>query len=454
MGRPSASSVPATAAALAILLAFGLALAFANGHVPGRASEASDREASDRGASPAGRPSRFEPASPRQIARRVAALRGLEFERFPRLRWLDADEWRRRTRRAAARADRGGARERRETAALEDFLQLSGLATPGFDAEQATKGIGELIGGFYRPRSNRLILVEQPISSPKLDERTVAHEIGHALQDQAYPRVLRGIGSRSDERELGLSALLEGDAAVVERRYGRRHLDLPTPDLEKSLLSPTNLALGLPPALVASIRFPYTSGTDFVAALRRRGGWPLVNRAFRRPPKTTEQILHPGKWIAGEGSVPAPTGAEAVLGDGWRRLARVESGELDAILILASGAPADLAQRAGKGWQGGRFEVFRRAGAGSACRPPCRERRAAVVAFRWQTPADAAEFAAAAERYLTARLLDGRRRDLAFEVGTAAASLELGRRATSIAYAPSVSLARELAAAALGPDAP
>ena len=250
-------------AALVILLALGLALALAGGD---------RRRARTIESAPSDRATRFEPAPPRLIAGRVADLRQLEFERFPRLRTLDAAEWRRRTRRLAAKADRGSARERRETAALEDFLKLSGLATPEFDAEQATRGIGELIGGFYRPRSNRLILVEQPVSSPRLDEGTVAHEIEHALQDQTYPRVLRGIGSKPGERELGLSALVEGDAAVVERRYGRRYLGMQPLELDKSLLSPTNLGLGLPPALVASIRFPYTSGADFVAALRRRGG--------------------------------------------------------------------------------------------------------------------------------------------------------------------------------------
>jgi len=425
---------------LSILLALALTLALASGGETPPGEKPAETAPGDP-APP------FDPATPREISRRVADLRGLEFERPPRVRTVSAAEWRRRTRRAARRE--GSEPERRQTAALEDFLRLSGLAEPGFEAEQATRGIGELVGGLYRPRSNRLIRVEQPLAGPRLDERVIAHEIEHALQDQNYPRVLRGLGEGSGERELGVSALVEGDASIVERRYGRRYLGIETLDLDKSLLSPANLALGLPPALVASVRFPYTAGADFVAALRRRGGWELVDRAFRDPPTTSEQILHPGKWVAGDEALDVSTGAESVLGDGWRRLGGVESGELDAVLILASGAPPDLAQRAGKGWEGGRFEAFRRAGAEGRCQAPCRDRRAAVVAFRWERASDANEFAVAAAQYLSTRLLDGRRRGLSFQVGSAAAAIGVGRRSTSIAYAPSGGLSRRLAATAL-----
>ena len=54
-------------------------------------------------------------------------------------------------------------------------------------------------------------------------------------------------------------------------------------------------------------------GSRFVHALRRKGGWTAVDRAWDRLPTTTEQILHVDKWEANEGpiAVPAPTGARA-----------------------------------------------------------------------------------------------------------------------------------------------
>jgi hypothetical protein len=441
MTRPARAPVAPSVATLAILGAVALALALsAGGETP-----PGERTAAPAAEGPPTEP--FEPATPREIARRVAELRRLEFERPPRVRTVSTAEWRHRIERMA-RED-PGTREKRRLTALEDFLKLSSLAQPGFEAEEATEGIGELVAGLYRPKRNRLIRVEQGFAGPRLDERVIAHELEHALQDQHYPRVLGRLGKGTAERELAVAALVEGDASIVERRYARRHLDIETLELDTSLLSPANLALGLPPALVAAVRFPYTSGADFVAALRRRGGWELVDRAFRDPPTTSEQILHPAKWFDRDEPMEVSTGAAAALGPDWRRLAGVESGELDAILILASGAPADLAKRAGEGWEGGRFEAFRLRGARGRCPDPCREGRASVVVYRWQRPADAAEFAVTAEQYLANRLLEGRRRGLLFPVGSAAAALGIGRRATSIAYAPSAALSRRLAAAAV-----
>jgi hypothetical protein len=378
------------------------------------------------------------------IAARLERLRGLEFDEVPEVMTLSAPQWRRKT---AAMAKMGGGSPagRREADAVAEFLKLSGLATPDFELEQATEGVGELIGGFYRPKSKRLVLVEQPLQGPQGIESVTAHELEHALQDQNYPGVL-DLGSVSDEEEIGISALVEGDASVVERRYERRYLGTSPAAEETSLLSPANLAAGLPPALVASVRFPYTAGADFVANLERRGGWELVDDAFEDPPTTSEQILHPGKWVAGEEGVKVEVDGTAALGSPWTSVASVESGELDAILVLGSGVPSDVASRAAKGWQGGAFEAFRLPGGGPECPGACREKRAALLVYEWEGDADAVEFATAASSYLTGRLSQGRRDGLTFPIpGGAAAALAVDGIRTAIAYAPSPELATRLA---------
>ena len=430
MSRPP--RIPALLAGLLIVLALGGVLALAD--EPDSPQRPPDRIAAV-----------FEVAPPHRIADRLEALRELEFERAPEVKTLTADEWRKRTREAADKGP-GNASDRREVEAVESFLKLSGLATADFDAEQATKGVGELIGGFYRPKNNRLVLVEIPFQGARGQERVIAHELEHALQDQNYPKSLK-LGSLDGEAEIGLSALVEGDASVIERRYARRYLGIDTADADKSLLSATNLAVGLPPALVASVRFPYTAGADFVAAIQRRGGWTLVDEAFEDPPTTSEQILHPGKWIAREDGVEVATPVAAVLGAGWSSVAKVESGELDAVVILAAGVPADVAERAAEGWEGGRFESYRLAGAGP-CEGVCRGQRAAVVSYEWETPADAAEFAVAARRYLAIRLRAKPIGPSTVEIEDGAASLGLDGRRTAIAFAPTPERSRQLATAA------
>ena len=55
-----------------------------------------------------------------------------------------------------------------------------------------------------------------------------------------------------------------------------------------------------PLAIRQGLMFPYVRGLEFVAFLRRTQPWSKVDDAFRRPPRSTEQILHPELYLADE----------------------------------------------------------------------------------------------------------------------------------------------------------
>src|ERR1035438_5397005 len=57
---------------------------------------------------------------------------------------------------------------------------------------------------------------------------------------------------------------------------------------------------GAPPYVRRQWLFPYVDGFRLVASVYRAGGFPLVNRMFARPPISTEQVLWPAAYIAGE----------------------------------------------------------------------------------------------------------------------------------------------------------
>ena len=112
----------------------------------------------------------------------------------------------------------------------------------------------------------------------------------------------------------------------------------------------------------------------------------MVNAAYRfRPPASTEQVMHPDKYlqveqperVRGRRRVPAP---------GWRRLAAGTWGE------WATGELIDNPDAA-EGWGGDRYELWQR-GSGD-CAAPCRDRDALVMRWRWDTRADAQRFEAA-----------------------------------------------------------
>ena len=128
-----------------------------------------------------------------------------------------------------------------------------------------------------------------------------------------------------------------------------------------SAFAPTG---SLPGFLQAQLVFPYTRGAQFVAALRERAGgrWTLVDLAERtRPPASTEQVMHPEKWVRVEPPLPVRIGAGAALGDGWSRAASGVLGEFQTRELLAragGGGSADAA----KGWGGDRYELWRARG--------------------------------------------------------------------------------------------
>ncbi len=67
--------------------------------------------------------------------------------------------------------------------------------------------------------------------------------------------------------------------------------------------------------------FPYYEGLLFVEYLYERGNWAEVNKAYENLPLSSEQILHPDKYIQGEQPIEvAPFALESALGEGWREI--------------------------------------------------------------------------------------------------------------------------------------
>jgi len=98
--------------------------------------------------------------------------------------------------------------------------------------------------------------------------------------------------------------------------------------------------------------------------LYQAGGWAAVNRAYRDPPTSTEQILHPDRYLVRRDrpqkvTVPDVSGR---LGAGWGRGTEIGFGELDVRLLLHTKLPQSTAEAAAAGWDGGRLRTFERAG--------------------------------------------------------------------------------------------
>ena len=252
---------------------------------------------------------------------------------------------------------------------------------------------GQVIG-FYDPETKKMSVKSVSGALGVSEQITFAHEFDHALQDQEFDLSRLGIDKPDEgDRSLARLALVEGDATILMSDWAQTAL---TPVQLLQYLAQANVSeqtatlAKLPAALKAQLLFPYTSGVTFVQGLENKGGWDAVNQAFAAPPDSTEQILHPEKYVAREAPVKVALPADLAtrLGAGWAVEFQDTFGEfgLRTWLQAVGGLDPVVAASAADGWGGDRVVLVAHGDA-----------FALAIETVWDTPADATAFAAAAE---------------------------------------------------------
>ncbi|HLL25901.1 MAG TPA: hypothetical protein VK427_27370, partial [Kofleriaceae bacterium] len=249
---------------------------------------------------------------------------------------------------------------------------------------------------YYDPQTKKLTISASAGDDPQWAELVLAHEIDHALQDQTFDlQKFDNVPEGEDDASAARRALVEGDgiALMLEVMLARNGAPVPwsnpevTSAIEKAMTVPGNGdALDKAPvAIREALIFPYRAGFTFVAALRRRQPWSAVDAAFKKPPRSTEQIIHPERYLAGDEPIAVSLDALATL-RGYTVAHRTVWGELGFQLFLrAHGVDAATANEAAAGWGGDRTITLARDG----------DRRPAnavgVSRSEWDTEADAIE---------------------------------------------------------------
>ncbi len=247
------------------------------------------------------------------------------------------------------------------------FLSAFGFIPQGYDYEAQVYRLMETqLAGYYDPDRKALFLMED-LSGPEA-EVTLAHELVHALQDQHYtlgPR-LKYQPNGNDARA-AVHCLAEGDATSLMLDYtleegGMVASDIPDAQMRIQISASMAVSPDLasfPRVLRDSLVSPYLDGVLFVHALRRRGGWALVDEVWRNPPTTTEQVLHIEKLDTREPAVQVPIPAPPPEGS-WSLTHSDVYGEQGLRVALEEWMPRRVAARAAAGWAGDRAAVFER----------------------------------------------------------------------------------------------
>jgi hypothetical protein len=310
----------------------------------------------------------------------VSTLRGLSFQSNVGMAELSGWEYGTRT------------REMAETIGGEELRTLSRLAAAGGVLPEGTD-LASLAAGFasvsagatYSPLDKQVLLVGKSRS-----DSLIKHEFVHALQDQHFDLMrLLLVRPYNFDRTEAVFALVEGDAMNVQRRaeegeaYGRKSLEEVTRQ-ESARFAAYRQEIGrlFPPLITETFIFRYRDGARFVEALRRKNGEQAVDALFRRPPVSSEQILHPEKYLDGELPREIQLDQEGFAARGWQLTASTPLGEIGLRGLLMAGVVDQSAIRAAAGWNGDRAYLFEKSGGTPLF----------VWKSLWDRPTDALEF--------------------------------------------------------------
>jgi len=330
-----------------------------------------------------------------------------------------------------------------------------GLIPPGTDLRRLyTDLLAEQVAGFYDPETNEMFVIGGDFGP--LEEFTYSHEVVHALQDQHLGLdELTDVepGEISDDAGLAMTALYEGDATVASLDYVLANPALAARIAGGALVDQpeTPVLNAAPPVLALWLMFPYLGGQPFVEAIRADGGWDAVDAAYDDLPVSSEQILHPEKYL-GERDAPTPVDLPDLaptLGAGWEIVDENNLGELQVAIMLADLEPGqglnamtgaialpEAANAAAAGWDGDWYQLW-----GNGDRE--------VLAWRsvWDSEEDAAAFAAALRAYDEGRLgaaFEGETAEsLALATAERAARIERVGNEVTYVLAPDAELAEE-----------
>ncbi len=218
------------------------------------------------------------------------------------------------------------------------------------------------VAGFYEPESGELVVRSDDPGQPldATEQVTLAHEVEHALADQALGLDVEDPDQPSDAARAAL-AVVEGDATLTMQRFALASFDLSQQlamATDPEVLGSQQRLEDFPHALTAPLLFSYTEGLAFVCDRYAEGGWDAVDAAYAQRPATTAEILFPDRYPL----TPVEPRQPGAPGGRWREARSDTFGAADLLWLFA--APGDDAgaalagarERAGD-WAGGRSVV-------------------------------------------------------------------------------------------------
>lgn len=247
--------------------------------------------------------------------------------------------------------------------------------------------LGEQIGAFYDQHEKQLFTFSgQPLSAPQ-NRVIMAHELTHALEDQHFDLSRLPIEAKgNDDRVLAATALVEGDATLLMNRYMVGDLSAASirDALASTLTTDVRQLASAPRYLRETLLFPYLRGQEFCDALYARGGWDALAEAFKHPPASSSQILHPELYFSDPREEPIEIKFPDLEIAGQKPVEDNVLGEFGARqLFLAWLHDEPRSSDAAAGWRGDRYVVYQQGnGSSYVWQIACRDEKSARAFYQ------------------------------------------------------------------------
>lgn len=286
--------------------------------------------------------------------------------------------------------------------AFDSTLKVFGFVSEDFNTWNFILDLySEQIAGMYDYKTGTMFLLKGGLDLKGMEEEIemmrqmgiraedmlLIHEMQHALQDQYFDLnkiISRAEKTHNDDYLNAVQALIEGDASLVMMLYafdrmgetiggGAPLADLIDISQMRELMGDSPMYANQeqfsrsPLFFKRTLLFPYLDGMIFVDTLRKRGGWTLVNEAFRKTPKSTEQILHPQKYISRDNPIIIKwIQLPKSLGN-WKMIDENVAGELVIRILFEDLLPEYNHIRPSAGWGGDTYRIYKAKGKGKRC---------------------------------------------------------------------------------------
>ncbi len=272
---------------------------------------------------------------------------------------------------------------------------------------------------YYDPDKGTFYIVMQNLPEQMLDA-VFAHELYHGFQDQHFNLnnyFLRKSqeGQLNDDQLLARQAVVEGEATYLMTLWTTQKMLGMLPDLSmlkmamdmqanlttKQLLEMVKSAVAanptfediklsansmndIPGFMLDSMIGAYMKGMRFIYEIHQNG-WSKVSELYKNPPVSTEQILHPEKWLSMEKphQFKWPDFEKQELLNDWILLEKNTLGEMQWRSIFSEFDMASIGNAAAEGWDGDSYAIFESSDM---------QRTLLLVTTSWDSEKDATEF--------------------------------------------------------------